>query len=156
MDYCELMSFMNWESNPAPVTKPAANQCVMKWVEPKPPMKLFCVNYRSLLEDVCPNYKCALASVCCCCNTDKPCPQHSSSTRIEPENFCPDESGQQETVLNACPPCQEPVTVVIPPCKVTYTDAQQHKCAPGALKCNFEQAEEPATYDSIIQQSQCS
>lgn len=150
VDYCQFLAFLNWESNPAPVSKPAANTCVMRWVEPKPPLKLFCVNYRALLEDVCPNYKCALASVCCCCNENKPCPQHPQQQRVEPENFCPDNSNQ-ETLLNACP--QEPVTVVVPPCKVTFNEGNAHKCAPGALKCNLEDEQQPTFYDDACQQN---
>jgi len=153
VDYCQLLSFLNWESNPAPVTKPAAQKCVMKWVEPKPPMKLFCINYRSLLEDVCPNYKCALASVCCCCNQNKPCPQHPCQT--QPDNFCPDNSNQDcgQPQPECCPPCQEPLSVMVRPCQITLTEGNSHKCAPGALKCFLDQDEQqqPTAYDNACQ-----
>jgi len=57
----------------------------MKWLEPKPPNKVFCVNYRAFLENVCPNFRCTIPSVCC-----------------PPENnFCP----CPEQFPRPCPPC---------------------------------------------------
>ncbi|CAL8073732.1 unnamed protein product [Orchesella dallaii] len=74
------------------------------------------------------------------------CKKNDTAQVIEPmlpENFCPDNSNK-ETILNECPP-QEPITVIVPACKVTYTDGNAHTCAPGALKCNMGQDEQQST-----------
>jgi hypothetical protein len=55
----------------------------MKWLEPKVPSKVFCVNYHAFLNSVCPNFRCALPSLCC---DDQSCPQpclSSSRTCID-------------------------------------------------------------------------
>lgn len=119
----------------------------MKWVEPKPPLKLFCVNYRALLEDVCPNYRCALDSVCCGYN-QKPgnCPQQNQQENTQPQNFCPDKPKEDE-MRECCP--QDPVTVVVSPCQVSLTEGHSHTCAPGALKCNLEDEQQPTMYANM-------
>lgn len=112
----------------------------MKWVEPKPPMKILCVNYRAFLDDVCPNIKCSLPAVCCCCNENKACPQHPRQTEDENTNYCPQPDQKCNQQMEPCGP-QEPVTVYVQPCSITYTEGNQHKCAPGAQKCFANQGE---------------
>jgi hypothetical protein len=95
------------------------------------------------LDDVCPNIKCSLPAVCCCCNENKPCPQHpmTCTSQFSPDQggFCPPENNQ-EPELEECPP-QEPITVHIQPCCVTMTEGKNHKCAPDAHTCNDGQKE---------------
>lgn len=156
MPYCELLKFLNWEDNPAAVAKPTAIkvrkcplklsfpflkftliQCVLEWILPQPPLKILCVNYRAFLDDVCPNIKCALPALVCCCNENKPCPQHPSTCKAE---FLPDEDGycpqekSEEPKMEECPP-QEPITIHVKPCFIKPTAGKTHKCAPGANKC---------------------
>ncbi|CAG7835963.1 unnamed protein product [Allacma fusca] len=133
VNYCDLLKYLNWEDNPAPVAKPAAVQCVMKWIEPKPPLKILCVNYRAFLEDVCPNFKCALPSVCCC-GTGQPCAQHPCQPPGSEEGFCPNpDDGESE--LPQCQP-QVPIEVHVQPCCIEPISAQGHKCSPDAHTCN--------------------
>jgi len=100
-------------------------------------MKIMCVNYRAFLEDVCPNIKCSLPAVCCCCNDNRPCPQHPNGQ--QETNYC-GEPTSTETQIEPCQPL-EPVTVFMKPCSITYTEGDNHRCAPGAQKCFLNQQE---------------
>lgn len=60
-------------------------QCILKYLEPKRPSKIFCVNYREFLDAVCPNYKCSLPEVCCppCCDDSNSCKEEIPSDERE-------------------------------------------------------------------------
>lgn len=61
----------------------------MKWLEPKRPAKVFCVNYREFLETVCPNYRCSLPEKCCPPCGEDPCNIGDQREKIPSDDCCP-------------------------------------------------------------------
>lgn len=64
----------------------------MKFLEPKPPTNITCINYKAFLDDVCPNIKCSLPTICC------------TEEEIYKQNckgIYPDESEQMIQIINS-------------------------------------------------------
>ena len=65
-------------------------QCILKWLSPKAPSQVFCVNYRAFLDQICSTVKCALGEL-----FTPPCERDT-----EPDPCC--------IVQNACPDTVHP------------------------------------------------
>jgi len=137
VNYCEVMKFLNYVKNPAPSAKPSSLSCVLKYLEPKAPSQVFCVNYRALLESICPNFKCSLPELCCPSEADRECceEENAGCTEFSPnredcnKDIDYDELDRQRLCSNADEHRQEDYNAF---CKVP----SQSDCSPW-FGCNY-------------------